>query len=81
MKNNQFEDKFKNVINFIKQQRKVKHINQVTMSNLLNTNRKTYNQIELGNTTMSACQLLEISSILELDLSKIASIYNKTNKT
>ena len=80
MKVNQFEDKFKNVLNFIKLQRKLKGINQIDISNKLNTSRSNYNQIELGNTKMTAFQLLEISSLLELSMLDIESIYSNTNK-
>lgn len=81
MKNKTFDEKFKNVLNYIRLTRKSKLINQTEISKHLQSNRSSYNQIENGNAKMTAIQLLEIASFLDISLSEIASIYENKTKT
>ena len=73
MIDNDFESRFKKILNYLKQTRKRQKISQHEIANYLKINQTVYSKIEVGQQKMTAIQLLQIMSILSVDYSILES--------
>ena len=72
--------KNKELLLFIKNQRKVKGLSQTDMAKKLNIVLKTYQNIESGITRLDIDRLMQIAQLIDLDLATIFQL-NKNNIT
>lgn len=71
MKNKDFEDEFKNILDYLVKERKRQKVTQNEMAKALNILQQTYGKIESGVQKMTAPQFLAITRVLRIDLANL----------
>ena len=67
-----------NILTFIKLTRLSKGISQYEMSSRLNVSQNTYFKIESGKTKLDIYRLMQLSNILEFDISELFKEFQKS---
>lgn len=68
---NPIQNQISSILKKIKRIRQQKEISQYEMANRLNVSQNTYFKIEKGKTKLDLYRLIQISNILELDISNL----------
>jgi transcriptional regulator with XRE-family HTH domain len=72
---NPIESKIAAILKYIKNVRQQQSISQYEMSSRLNISQNTYFKIESGKTKLDLYRLIQISNILEFDMSELFHEY------
>lgn len=75
---NPINARISSILSFIKLTRLSKGISQYEMSSRLNVSQNTYFKIESGKTKLDIYRLIQLSNILEFDISELFREFQKS---